>query len=153
MTLPTHKVSKKTTAAAIFQDFLMTVQCTRVQRRYLGYHGRTMLGSLGLPEIILILVLALLIFGPKRLPEMGRTIGKGLAEFRKASTDFKRTINAELALDEGEQTRTTRRPPVSGALAVLDSLAEKEPPAGTAARESAAPVAPAPEPEPETPAN
>ena len=59
-----------------------------------------MIGSLGLPEIIFILVLALLIFGPKRLPEIGRTVGKGLAEFRKASNDLKRTINTELALDE-----------------------------------------------------
>lgn len=75
-----------------------------------------MFGSLGLPEIILILVLALLIFGPKRLPEMGRTIGKGLSEFRRASTDFKRTVNAELALDEGEQTAMTRRPDLPGSL-------------------------------------
>jgi len=58
------------------------------------------MGSLGVPEIIFIFVLALLIFGPKRLPEIGRTVGKGLAEFRKASNDLKRTINAELALDE-----------------------------------------------------
>lgn len=59
-----------------------------------------MFGPLGFPELIFILVLALLIFGPKRLPEIGRTIGKGMAEFRKASTDLKRTINTELALDE-----------------------------------------------------
>lgn len=59
-----------------------------------------MFGPLGFPELIFILVLALLIFGPKRLPEIGRTIGRGMAEFRKASTDLKRTINSELALDE-----------------------------------------------------
>lgn len=59
-----------------------------------------MFGPLGFPELIFILVLVLLIFGPKRLPEIGRTIGKGMAEFRKASTDLKRTINTELALDE-----------------------------------------------------
>lgn len=59
-----------------------------------------MFGPLGFPELIFILVLALLIFGPKRLPEIGRTIGRGMAEFRKASTDLKRTINTELALDE-----------------------------------------------------
>ncbi|MEA2694101.1 MAG: sec-independent protein translocase protein TatA [Acidobacteriota bacterium] len=67
------------------------------------------MGSLGLPEIIFILLLALLIFGPKRLPEIGRTLGKGMSEFRKASNDLKRTINAELALDEDEQTRHPRR--------------------------------------------
>ena len=59
-----------------------------------------MFGPLGFPEVIFILVLALLIFGPKRLPELGRTIGRGMAEFRKASTELKRTINTELALEE-----------------------------------------------------
>ncbi|HEX7180439.1 MAG TPA: twin-arginine translocase TatA/TatE family subunit [Thermoanaerobaculia bacterium] len=56
--------------------------------------------GLGVPELIFILVLALLIFGPKRLPEIGRTVGRGLSEFRKASNDLKRSINIELALDE-----------------------------------------------------
>ena len=58
------------------------------------------MGPLGVPELIFIFILALLIFGPKRLPEIGRTVGKGLAEFRKASNDLKRSINTELALDE-----------------------------------------------------
>lgn len=59
-----------------------------------------MFGPLGFQELIFILVLALLIFGPKRLPEIGRTIGRGMAEFRKASNELKRTINTELALEE-----------------------------------------------------
>lgn len=58
------------------------------------------MGSLGLPELAFIFILALLIFGPKKLPEIGRTIGKGMAEFRKATSDFKRSINTELALEE-----------------------------------------------------
>lgn len=58
------------------------------------------MGNLGLQEIIFIFVLALLIFGPKRLPEIGRTVGKALGEFRRASNELKRTINSELALDE-----------------------------------------------------
>jgi sec-independent protein translocase protein TatA len=56
--------------------------------------------GLGVPELIFIMLLALLIFGPKRLPEIGRTLGRGMTEFRKASNDLKRTINVELALDE-----------------------------------------------------
>jgi TatA/E family protein of Tat protein translocase len=56
--------------------------------------------GLGVPELIFILLLALLIFGPKRLPEIGRTLGRGMSEFRKASNELKRTINVELALDE-----------------------------------------------------
>ncbi|MES1244026.1 MAG: twin-arginine translocase TatA/TatE family subunit [Acidobacteriota bacterium] len=58
------------------------------------------MGPLGVPELIFIFILALLIFGPKKLPEIGRTIGKGMAEFRKASTELTRSINTELALDE-----------------------------------------------------
>ena len=56
--------------------------------------------GLGVPEIIFILLLALLIFGPKKLPEIGRTLGKGMSEFRKASNELTRSLNAELALDE-----------------------------------------------------
>ena len=56
--------------------------------------------GLGVPELIFILLLALLIFGPKRLPEIGRTLGKGMSEFRKASNELTRSLNTELALDE-----------------------------------------------------
>jgi TatA/E family protein of Tat protein translocase len=66
-----------------------------------------MFGPLGFPEMLFIVVLALLIFGPKRLPEVGRTIGKGMAQFRKATTDLKRTIESEIALEEDPG----RRPP------------------------------------------
>ena len=55
-----------------------------------------MFGTLGGPEIFLILVIALIVFGPRKLPEIGKSMGRMLAEFRKASNDFKRTI----ALDE-----------------------------------------------------
>jgi TatA/E family protein of Tat protein translocase len=69
------------------------------------------MGSLGLPEIAFILVLALLIFGPKKLPEIGRTLGKGMAEFRKATNELKRSVNTELSLDEvpGPPTLRPRR--------------------------------------------
>lgn len=59
-----------------------------------------MFGPLGFQELVLILVLALLIFGPKKLPEIGRTIGKGMAEFRRATSDLKRSIETEVDLDE-----------------------------------------------------
>ena len=69
-----------------------------------------MFGSLGVPELIFILVLALLIFGPRKLPEIGRTLGRGMAEFRKASTDLKRTLNAEVdALDDDIKQRDQQR--------------------------------------------
>ena len=62
--------------------------------------------GLGVPELIFIFLLALLIFGPKRLPEIGRTLGKGMSEFRKASNELTRSLNTELSLDE------TPEPPV-----------------------------------------
>ena len=67
-----------------------------------------MLGSLGLPELMFILVLALLVFGPKRLPEIGRTLGRGMAEFRKATNELKRSINTEMALDEAPSPPSLR---------------------------------------------
>ncbi len=72
-----------------------------------------MFGPLGFPEMIFIVVLALLIFGPKRLPEVGRTIGKGMAQFRKATSDLRRTIETEIAL-ENDAPRPPGRP-VGGA--------------------------------------
>ena len=62
------------------------------------------MGPLGFPEILLILVLALLLFGPRRLPELGRAIGKGLAEFRRASNDLRATIEEEVSTLERETT-------------------------------------------------
>jgi|SRR5580693_1649573 sec-independent protein translocase protein TatB len=53
-------------------------------------------------DVIILMVLALLIFGPRRLPEIGRMVGKGLAEFRRASNELRRSINAELALEEDD---------------------------------------------------
>ncbi len=55
-----------------------------------------MLGSLGMQEILFILALALLIFGPKKLPEIGKTLGRGIGEFRKATTDLKRSLEREV---------------------------------------------------------
>lgn len=82
-----------------------------------------MFGPLGAMEILFILVLALLIFGPRRLPEVGRTVGKALGEFRRATTDLKRTVNAELALEEEEERPPTERRPAASPVA-RDGAAE-----------------------------
>lgn len=59
-----------------------------------------MIGSLGVPELLFILVLALLVFGPRKLPEIGRTLGRALGEFRRATSDLKRTLDVELSSEE-----------------------------------------------------
>jgi len=59
-----------------------------------------MFGKIGVPELVLILVIALIIFGPRKLPEIGRAIGKGLREFRQATSEVQRSIN----LDEKEES-------------------------------------------------
>src|SRR5215216_5615823 len=67
------------------------------------------MGSLGMPEIMMILVIALIIFGPRKLPELGKTLGQSLAQFRKASEDFKRQWEDEVEL---EKRRLDAPPPV-----------------------------------------
>ena len=69
-----------------------------------------MFGPLGGPELVLILVLALIVFGPRRLPEIGKSMGRLLAEFRKASTDFQRTIEDEV---EAEKYKAVPEAPVA----------------------------------------
>jgi sec-independent protein translocase protein TatA len=54
------------------------------------------MGPIGFQELVLILIIALLVFGPKKLPELGRSLGKTLAEFRRASNDIKQSIEREL---------------------------------------------------------
>jgi len=60
------------------------------------------MGPIGIQEMIFLFVLALLIFGPKKLPELGRSFGKGLAEFRRASNELKGTFQREMDNIESE---------------------------------------------------
>ena len=59
-----------------------------------------MFGSIGFPELMIILIIALLVFGPKKLPEVGRSIGKAMREFRKTSDEIKGRIEDEIQADE-----------------------------------------------------
>jgi len=63
------------------------------------------MGSLGGAEILLILVLALLLFGPRSLPKIARTVGKGLAEFRKATNDLRTGLEREVEMEELQDVR------------------------------------------------
>jgi sec-independent protein translocase protein TatA len=64
-----------------------------------------MLGSIGMPELIIIFVIALIIFGPRKLPELGRSLGKSLAEFKRASNELRSTLEEEIRLEEQQTQR------------------------------------------------
>ena len=85
------------------------------------------LDSLGNTELLLILVAALIFFGPRRLPQLGRQLGKSLSEFRRASEDFKRTWEREVNSEIHEQG-------IAPASSFLDNATERI----RAAREAAA---------------
>ncbi|MBZ5536203.1 MAG: twin-arginine translocase TatA/TatE family subunit [Acidobacteriia bacterium] len=78
--------------------------------------------NLGMPELIFIFILALLIFGPKKLPELGKTIGKGLAEFKKASNDLKSSLEEEIS-----SVRTTATDALGEPAKLLEGVLESKP--------------------------
>jgi sec-independent protein translocase protein TatA len=71
-----------------------------------------MFGSIGMPELIIIFVIALIIFGPRKLPELGRSLGKSLAEFKRASNELKSTLEEEIHLEEQQRVETPKVAPV-----------------------------------------
>jgi len=86
--------------------------------------------NLGFPEMLFIFLLALIIFGPKKLPEIGRQIGRALNEFRRASNEFKAQIESEISQLGVEPSRQTILPPAqpsAGAVAAGDHQPESVP--------------------------
>jgi Tat protein translocase TatB subunit len=73
------------------------------------------LESLGSTELAFILVMALVFFGPRKLPQLSRTLGKNLASFRRASEDFKRTWEKEVSIEELNLSRLDLEPSFSSA--------------------------------------
>jgi sec-independent protein translocase protein TatA len=69
-----------------------------------------MFGSIGMPELIIILTIALIIFGPRKLPELGRSLGKSLHEFKRASNELKNTLDEEIRIEEQKSTERQRTP-------------------------------------------
>ena len=71
-----------------------------------------MFGSIGMPELIIILTIALIIFGPRKLPELGRSLGKSLSEFKRASNELKNTLDEEIRVEE-QRSADRQKAPVS----------------------------------------
>ena len=98
------------------------------------------LETLSSTELLFILVIALIFFGPRKLPQLARSMGKGLAEFRKASDDFKRTWEREVALETAradDNSLLESQPP-----AVYEPVAATQPVIETTASELAVPREP-----------
>ena len=70
-----------------------------------------MFGSIGMPELIIIFVIALIIFGPRKLPELGKSLGKSLAEFKKASNELRNTLEEEIRIEEQKTEAAKPTPP------------------------------------------
>jgi TatA/E family protein of Tat protein translocase len=81
-----------------------------------------MFGSVGVPELIIIFTIALIIFGPRKLPELGKSLGKSLAEFKRASNELKSTLDEEIRSEERRSAERQEPPRVAGAPATIESI-------------------------------
>lgn len=100
--------------------------------------------GIGMPELMVIMVVALVVLGPKRLPEIARALGKGLAEFRRATSD----VNEELRKAQRAIEDEARAADAAARRAATEKKTTVKPAEGTVAVGSAAAAAPAPDTEP-----
>ena len=87
------------------------------------------MGPIGMPEMLVIAVIALIIFGPRKLPELGKSLGKSIAEFKRASNELKNTLEDEIRTEELNEARKSAQIPPAASV----------PPAAPAAPATSAP--------------
>ena len=96
-----------------------------------------MFGPIGMPEMLVIFVIALIIFGPRKLPELGKSLGKSIAEFKRASNDLKNTLEEEIRTEELQDARKSAEIPPTASMAPASSAPAVAAPEGvTAPRET-----------------
>jgi TatA/E family protein of Tat protein translocase len=88
------------------------------------------MGPLGVPELIIIFIVALIVFGPRKLPELGRSLGRGLSEFKRASHELRSTLDDEIR-DEERRTRSTQAPSTPQTILPPGPAESTEPPQST----------------------
>lgn len=92
-------------------SIMRSVTWLRIQLRPVTDRGCGMFGSIGMPELIIIFIIALIIFGPRKLPELGRSLGRSIAEFRRASNELRSTLEEEIRLEEQRTAEAARTRP------------------------------------------
>jgi TatA/E family protein of Tat protein translocase len=71
------------------------------------------MGNIGIPELVIIFTIALIIFGPRKLPELGKSLGKSLAEFKRASNELRNTLDEEIRMEERKSQERQEPPKVA----------------------------------------
>ena len=104
---------------------------TPVNARPSAGWSKNVMGPIGMPEMLVILVIALVVFGPRKLPELGRSLGRSLNEFKRASNELRSTLEDEIRVEEQRDQRAKVEAEQKSAVAAAETPAPAEPVEGS----------------------